>query len=526
MTDRQKILDQLSAYLDGELTPGEIKKVEQLLAEDAQVASELRKLQAVREMVADLPRWHAGEDFVSMVLAQVERRDLIGSGAHEHSPLPGRWVRWLAVAAVLLVAVGIGSVMVALLNPPTWPEKLAETDRPRARGQIARTTDGFAEDKIPPQTPPRGDVPPKSSTHALDSSGVTRDAPADKAIFAVPTAGEEAKFALATPAAPPRPAPEQEIPTRKSAKSGLEGAALSAVAKEMAAPAKAPEGDTSEFSQQLSFALGETGEPPKAAPAMPDKLTLAMVDRKLAKSVETAPAAPHVSDEEYVAKVIAKARREDLTADSIGQLQEEIEEVLNASRVVMLPAGPPAEKKAELMRRQMAVVASNYLQLPPAKPAEIQYLAQVTPTQMTHVVARLESIRARQRSAASEKGAAATQPAGRAGYVAIEEVDGKLRLRGSPLTAGRAAQDNLENVREDARTEPMLTDRRSAGVLCAPRHDGAVDRLERADTASKRIDPERFTSFMFSDRAPAAAEYQYLLITLQARSVKAAPAGK
>ena len=64
MKDRDKIREQLSAYIDGELSAGGRRKIEQTVNSDPQIADELRKLQSVRQLLGNLPREHAEEQFV------------------------------------------------------------------------------------------------------------------------------------------------------------------------------------------------------------------------------------------------------------------------------------------------------------------------------------------------------------------------------------------------------------------------------------------------------------------------------
>ncbi|RPI59637.1 MAG: hypothetical protein EHM48_08585, partial [Planctomycetaceae bacterium] len=109
MSGREKISEQLSAYLDGELSEADAIRVEQALAQDEQLARELAQLQAVRGMVRNLPRRKSPEDFVSNVLAMVERKHLVTSHVAERSEFS--WGRYIATAAVVLLAVGIGGVI-------------------------------------------------------------------------------------------------------------------------------------------------------------------------------------------------------------------------------------------------------------------------------------------------------------------------------------------------------------------------------------------------------------------------------
>jgi len=151
MTGKDKILEQLSAYIDGELTEPERKEVEKLIETDPHLAAELRNIQTVRNMLRDLPRQRPGEDFVSGVLSQAERRRLISSSPDQHAPGGMRWVRWLASAAVLLIAVGIGTVVAVFLHHPDWSETIAQTEKPQIESKLVRDVSELTEKKLPPR---------------------------------------------------------------------------------------------------------------------------------------------------------------------------------------------------------------------------------------------------------------------------------------------------------------------------------------------------------------------------------------
>lgn len=128
MDETQKILPQLSAYLDEELSEADARRVEQALQEDPQLAEELEQLETVRSLLRSLPRERAPKDFVQDVLAKAERPRLVGAEAHDaHDQQAVQWVRFLASAAVLLIAVGIGAVLVAAL----WNTSTIKPEYPR-----------------------------------------------------------------------------------------------------------------------------------------------------------------------------------------------------------------------------------------------------------------------------------------------------------------------------------------------------------------------------------------------------------
>ena len=115
----------LTAYLDGELPPGPREGVESTLASDPRLAEDLRRLTAVRDLVAGLPRPAAPVDVSAAVVARLGRR-------------PAKvWA--VRVAALFASAAAlVGAVTVGLLQPPPAPDRaLSALPRPRPTPPIA-----------------------------------------------------------------------------------------------------------------------------------------------------------------------------------------------------------------------------------------------------------------------------------------------------------------------------------------------------------------------------------------------------
>jgi len=120
MNDREKTLADLSAYLDGELAPPQVRRVEEAARSDPAVAKELAAIRRARDLVRGLPRIRPGDDFVAAVLEKAERLRLVSSGA-ERAGAGFPVFRWLAAAAVLLVAVGVGIAVAVMLYTAPGP---------------------------------------------------------------------------------------------------------------------------------------------------------------------------------------------------------------------------------------------------------------------------------------------------------------------------------------------------------------------------------------------------------------------
>lgn len=110
-------LEQLSAYLDGELPPSERAMVERQLAGDAELRRELESMRRAVDAVRALPRERAPTGLAAGVAARMGpsmRRERAAAAAA--APMPGsHWsqrvvpFRRYAVAAVILLAAGVGS---------------------------------------------------------------------------------------------------------------------------------------------------------------------------------------------------------------------------------------------------------------------------------------------------------------------------------------------------------------------------------------------------------------------------------
>jgi anti-sigma factor RsiW len=123
MTQHERNFEGLSAYLDGELSVPEAARIEKALQTDEALAAELERLRKVRALLRGMDRQTAPRDFVARVMDQAERTRLVGTPAVQVVKDPLRWVRHLATAAVLILAVGIGVVITQNL---WWPKTIEE----------------------------------------------------------------------------------------------------------------------------------------------------------------------------------------------------------------------------------------------------------------------------------------------------------------------------------------------------------------------------------------------------------------
>lgn len=105
MTVRHRIEHQLSAYLDGELTPGEMEDVRLHLTECASCQSELEDLRATKRLLGRLVQPGLPQRFTADMWSRIERET------------PRRWTWWPAWVprpAMALAAVALALILVAV----------------------------------------------------------------------------------------------------------------------------------------------------------------------------------------------------------------------------------------------------------------------------------------------------------------------------------------------------------------------------------------------------------------------------
>lgn len=185
MNQRLEQLEQLSAYLDGELTDAERAAVERLLATDPAARALLDELRRTAELVAALPRAAAPPDFVENAVARLERAALLGEAA---SPVgtarQAWWARGLALAASLaLVATAGWLVRPYLRTAAPAPDVVARGDR--------------------------REPPPRPGESAVSETLAMRIEPAERKVFALEK--DDTVSATAGRIAAPRPAAEAPV---------------------------------------------------------------------------------------------------------------------------------------------------------------------------------------------------------------------------------------------------------------------------------------------------------------------------
>ncbi len=113
--DPEKLAEQLSAFLDGELDEMERARIEEVLRSNPAARDKLASIRDTVELVRGLPRRPAPHDLAGAVMGTIERSDLLGdkSDAPIHARPGWRTARSLLLTAALLavtVTVGLWSM--------------------------------------------------------------------------------------------------------------------------------------------------------------------------------------------------------------------------------------------------------------------------------------------------------------------------------------------------------------------------------------------------------------------------------
>src|SRR6266478_3348188 len=94
--------EQLSAYLDGELSEKERAAVERMLAKDAEARAILNELRQTARMVQGLPRERLSIAASAGLGARLERESLLG-GTGTVTIRPRPWWQSVSIAAAILI---------------------------------------------------------------------------------------------------------------------------------------------------------------------------------------------------------------------------------------------------------------------------------------------------------------------------------------------------------------------------------------------------------------------------------------
>src|SRR4051812_39782236 len=118
-SSKEKIEAQLCAYVEGELDDADRADIERHLQTNPQHKSLLAELRRHRELLQTLPRATIPGDLNENLTGQLERSALLNDDDEtaEAGVRINRWPQLTAVAAVILLAAGLGIVVYYVLPP-------------------------------------------------------------------------------------------------------------------------------------------------------------------------------------------------------------------------------------------------------------------------------------------------------------------------------------------------------------------------------------------------------------------------
>lgn len=106
--EREKLREQLSAFLDGQLTPEETQRLKAAMEADALLRAELESLRATRNLLKRLPRESAPPNLLVGTLEEAARRNLVRPPGVLLPARKSHWPRYAALAALVVLGVSVG----------------------------------------------------------------------------------------------------------------------------------------------------------------------------------------------------------------------------------------------------------------------------------------------------------------------------------------------------------------------------------------------------------------------------------
>lgn len=153
---KENIEAKLAQYVEGTLDEAGQAEIEQHLAEHEQHRHLMAELIAARDILRELPRATAPHDMAETVQGHLERSALLADGLGKGGRFRqlNRWSQGLAVAAILILATGLGFVVYVTL-PASSPTAftVVEKEVPAGRGVAAPNGQAGAPKAAEPPAP-------------------------------------------------------------------------------------------------------------------------------------------------------------------------------------------------------------------------------------------------------------------------------------------------------------------------------------------------------------------------------------
>ena len=116
-TPGTELIEQLSAYLDGELDADAREHVEALLARDPQARAELQRLECAWDLLDRLPRIELEPSFTQSTVEMIAVSVAGEVGEVQHPAPSRRWAFWSVMGPLGVVAALVGFAAVKLAAP-------------------------------------------------------------------------------------------------------------------------------------------------------------------------------------------------------------------------------------------------------------------------------------------------------------------------------------------------------------------------------------------------------------------------
>jgi len=140
-SERDKLLADLSAYLDGELDPRRAGAVEELLSRSEEARRTLAELRTVSEGLRKLPRAAAPAELAPAVRREVERRLLFDDRSPRRRVMLTIVARITASAAVIVACVAAGWLAIGRTGRPVPSAGIAERPAPPTVSEAERAAE-------------------------------------------------------------------------------------------------------------------------------------------------------------------------------------------------------------------------------------------------------------------------------------------------------------------------------------------------------------------------------------------------
>ena len=395
----EQIEAKLCAYLEGELDEQGRAEIEKHLAANPAHRRLLAEVSGTRDLLRNLPRESAPADLCETLQGHLERSVLLDDAPDEHAAVAGRIGRWrpmLAMAAMVVLAVGLGLVIYFGLPNAVPQQKVYSTtsgSRPPAtpNGGQAIARSGGGENTVralattnPSDTPDEADVVVRGGLARGGTSPAVQPIPGQSAS---PTTAQESRLEVAaantavtgtpgsfpplSPANPAAPAVESlpELAQRASRLWSPEQQ------RELFAAMGRRADGTAALASNAMFLLVSSPEPAAASeevtqeldrlqlawePVTPTTATLALRQAKLHDAGETGAVA-----DEALAKKVKEAESEGAKSESLDA------EVMKRDAIASVPAPSRPAARAAGQGQGGAVVGTTSSTTGAAAPSEL-----------------------------------------------------------------------------------------------------------------------------------------------------------